>query len=139
MVKKVSKSPLQDVRAPRGHLAEDFRTSFGPLLRIAKVRGAEGLQRTFIISGMSPLSRNPKSQICICIYIHPSSEVVGLFWNLENLGRAFFPHLETTTIAISRPQFSISLLVQKSLGQFLHPEPLGKRPGRKDLRTKMEM
>ena len=69
----------------------------------------------------------------IYIYIHPSSEVVGLFWILENLGRAFFPHLETTTIATSRPQFSISTLVQKSLGQFLHPEPLGKRPGRKDL------
>ena len=69
----------------------------------------------------------------IYIYIHPSSEVVGLFWILENLGRALFPHLETTTIAISRPQLSISLLVQKSPGQFLHPEPLGKRPGPKDL------
>ena len=42
-VERASGGPVQDVRAGRGHLAEDFRTSFGPLLRIAKVRGAEGL------------------------------------------------------------------------------------------------
>ena len=77
--------------------------------------------------------------MCRYMCIHPSSEVVGLFWNVENLGRAFCPHRETATIAISRPQFSISILVQKSPGQFLHPEPLGKRPGRKDLWNKLEM
>ena len=50
-IKMLSKSPLQDVRGPRGHPAEDFLTTFGRLLKIAESAAAEDLQRTFIHFG----------------------------------------------------------------------------------------
>ena len=52
---KLDKNHLPDIFFARGHLAEDFPTTFGGLFKSRQNVGPEDLQRTFILSVNPPL------------------------------------------------------------------------------------